>query len=222
MPISRLLAARLGVAALAFAPVPALAHPHVFVDAHMEIVGGKGAEVASIRNIWRFDELFSSSVVVDFDKNGNGTLDPEELEAVSETVRKSIAEWSYYTFLTTGNHDVKLNPPDVIRGKYDGGQLTLFFEMKPAETVDLAKEKVDFSVFDESYFVAFDFPDVERFKLLDLPASCKREFSRPDPDADAEDWMAQVSMLKPNQQIPSDGVNFAEALSTKVDVSCAP
>ncbi|WP_062014165.1 DUF1007 family protein [Aureimonas sp. AU4] len=222
MPKPTSLAVRLGVAALAFAPGVAMAHPHVFVDAQMEIVGGRGSELGSIRNIWRFDELFSSSVVVDFDKNGNGTLDPDELEAVGETVRGSIAEWSYYTFLTTGGHDVKLAPPDVIRGKYDGGQLTLFFEMKPAEPVDLAKEKVTFSVFDESYFVAFDFPDVGRFQLLDLPKTCRTDFSRPDPDADAEDWMAQVSMLKPNQQIPSDGVNFAEALATKVDVSCAP
>ncbi|MBB3951565.1 DUF1007 family protein [Aureimonas jatrophae] len=222
MPISKNLAARGAALALGLAPTVALAHPHVFVDARMEIVGGTGAELASIRNIWRFDELFSSSVVVDFDKNGNGTLDPDELEAVGETVRGSIAEWSYYTFLTTGGRDVKLAPPATIRGLYDHGQITLFFEMKPAEPVDLARDKVTFSVFDESYFVAFDFPDAQHFQLLDLPASCRQDFSRPDPDADAEDWMAQVSMLKPNQQLPSDGVNFAEALATKVDVTCAP
>jgi len=222
MPNWRTAAAAGAVVLPALVPGAALAHPHVFVDARMEIVGGKDASLASVRNIWRFDELFSSSVVVDFDKNGNGTLDPEELEAVSETVRGSIAEWSFYTFLTTGGRDVKMAPPATIRGLYDHGQITLLFEMKPAEPVDLAKEKVTFSVFDESYFVAFDFPDAEHFQLLDLPKSCSKGFSQPDPDADAEDWMAQVSMLKPGQQVPSDGVNFAEALATKVDVSCAP
>jgi len=222
MPNWKSALARLAVAAFALAPVAAQAHPHVFVDARMEIVGGKGAELASVRNVWRFDELFSSSVVVDFDVNGNGTLDPEEMEAVAETVRGSIAEWSFYTFLTTGGRDVKMEPPAQIRGLYDHGQITLLFEMKPAEPIDLAKEKVTFSVFDESYFVAFDFPDAEHFQLLDLPKTCKRDYSRPDPDADAEDWMAQVSMLKPDQTLPTDGINFAEALATKVDISCAP
>ena len=43
----------------------------------------------------------------------------------------------------------------------------------------------------------------------------------PDPDADASDWMNSVSMLKPNQALPADGVNYSQLLATRVDVQCA-
>jgi ABC-type uncharacterized transport system substrate-binding protein len=197
------------------------AHPHVFADSRMEIVGDATGRLVSVRNVWRFDELFSSSVVVDFDKNGNGALDPDELEAVSETVLKSIAEWDFYTFVSVGSRDVKLNPPQTIRGLWDHGQLTLLFEMTPAEPVDLKAQPVTFTVYDESYFVAFDFPDESRFQLLDLPKTCRKTYTQPDPDAEASDWMNSVSMLKPGQSIPADGVDYSKLLSTRIDVQCA-
>ena len=217
-------AAAIGMGAWALGLVAsggAEAHPHVFADSKMEIVGTADGKLSAIRNIWRFDELFSSSVVVDFDKNGNGKLDPDELEAVGKTVLGSIAEWEFYTFVSIGKRDIKLHPPKEIRGLFDHGQLTLFFEMTPAEPVDLQKDKVTFSVYDESYFVAFDFADENAYQLLDLPKTCTKSFTRPDPDADASEWMNSVSMLKPNQQLPDDGVNFSQLLATRIDVSCA-
>ncbi|WP_182084997.1 DUF1007 family protein [Aureimonas sp. ME7] len=201
--------------------LPASAHPHVFSESRMEIVGTPDGMLSSVRNIWRFDELFSSSVVVDFDKNGNGTLDDDEIHAVSETVRQSIAEWEFYTFVTIGGKDIKLTPPGEIRGLFEKGQLILFFEMKPAEPVDLKASDVTFSVYDESYFVAFDFADENSFQLLDMPTTCKKTFTQPNPDEDAADWMNSVSMLKPGQSIPEDGVNFSQLLATRIDVRCA-
>ncbi|WP_062208254.1 DUF1007 family protein [Aureimonas sp. AU12] len=214
-------AALVVLGALAALARTAEAHPHVFAESRMEIVGNAEAQLVSVRNIWRFDELFSSSVVVDFDKNGNGTLDPDEIEAVSATVLQSIAEWDFYTFVTVAGRDIKLEPPKQIRGLFDHGQLTLLFEMAPAEPVDLKKQPVTFSAYDESYFVAFDFTDETAYQLLDLPKTCRKTFTQPDPDADASDWMNSVSMLKPNQALPSDGVNYSQLLATRVDVQCA-
>ncbi|MBB3935651.1 DUF1007 family protein [Aureimonas phyllosphaerae] len=209
-----------GVALLVATCGAASAHPHVFADSRMEIVGTSDGLLSSVRNIWRFDELFSSSVVVDFDKNGNGTLDDDEVQAVAETVRQSIAEWDFYTFVSIGNRDLKLKPPESIRGLFEKGQLLLFFEMKLEEAVDLKAQPVTFSVYDESYFVAFDFANETAFQLLDLPKTCTKSYTRPDPDEDASDWMNSVSMLKPGQSIPEDGVNFSQLLATRVDVSC--
>jgi ABC-type uncharacterized transport system substrate-binding protein len=92
--------------------------------------------------------------------------------------------------------------------------------MKPEEAVDLKAQPVTFSVYDESYFVAFDFANETAFQLLDLPKTCTKSYTRPDPDEDASDWMNSVSMLKPGQSIPEDGVNFSQLLATRVDVSC--
>ncbi|MGQ3281388.1 MAG: DUF1007 family protein, partial [Shinella sp.] len=60
------------VAGAAFiAPAVAFAHPHIFAEARLEVVAGEDGTVSELRNVWRFDDMFSASVVMDFDKNSN-------------------------------------------------------------------------------------------------------------------------------------------------------
>ncbi len=85
---------------ISLTPVPALAHPHIFVEARMEVLSNDKGEVTEVRNVWRFDELFSSSVLLDFDKNTNGKLDDSELAELGETMRTSLADFHYFTTIT--------------------------------------------------------------------------------------------------------------------------
>ena len=50
-------------------PSVAHAHPHVFAEAKLEVSGDDKVFISELRNVWRFDEVFSSSVLMDFDKN---------------------------------------------------------------------------------------------------------------------------------------------------------
>ena len=72
------------------------------VDANLEIVRNGAGEVTELRNVWRFDELFSTTVVMDYDANGNNVLEPEELAEVSKTVTKSISEEEFFTEVRLG------------------------------------------------------------------------------------------------------------------------
>ncbi|MFD2236419.1 DUF1007 family protein [Aureimonas populi] len=215
---------RLGIAATALAAVctapQALAHPHVFAEARMEIVGTPEGRLASVRNIWRMDELFSSSVLFDFDRNRDGRLDEEELDAIGAVVRESLAEWGFYTFVEIAGREVKMRAPDQIRTLYQEGQLLMFFEMAADEEIDLKATPATFSVFDDSFFVAFDFAGEGAFQLLDMPGNCAMAVDVPDPDAAAQEWMAEISMLGPDQSIPEDGVEWGSILSTRARVTC--
>ncbi|MBY5582660.1 DUF1007 family protein [Rhizobium leguminosarum] len=95
-----------------------MAHPHIFVDAKFEAAGGADGNLSALRHIWRFDEVFSSSVLLDFDKNENMTLDPPELEAVAETVSASLSKYSYSTNITVDGKAVALGKPDAIKATY--------------------------------------------------------------------------------------------------------
>ncbi len=52
--------ALLGLVMLAATPLPALAHPHIFIDAKATIVFDDAGDVAGIRHSWTFDESFST------------------------------------------------------------------------------------------------------------------------------------------------------------------
>ncbi len=128
----------LATAAVLVAGAPAFAHPHIFAEARLEIVSDDaGNQVQELRNVWRFDDMFSASVVMDFDKNSNGKLDPDELTEVGKTVKESLGEYDYYTTITDNGKTIKVTPPDIIHVDYKDGQLLMFFVVKPSEPMPL-------------------------------------------------------------------------------------
>lgn len=220
--LQRALARLAFLVAWSFAADAARAHPHVFAEGKVEIVGTQDGKLAAIRNIWRMDELFSSTVLVEFDKNANGALEDGELDEVGRTVKDSIAEWDFYTYVESGTRQVPMSPPATIRALWDDNQLLLFFEMAPAEPVDLDRDKLTVANFDESFYTAFDFKGADDFQLIDMPKGCAKSFVVPDEDAAARQWMDKVAALGPDEDIPDDGVNYSQILAARLEVACAP
>lgn len=204
-----------GLAALV--PVSALAHPHIFAEARLEVVAGADGTVSELRNVWRFDEIFSSSVILDFDKNTNLKLDPEELADVGQVVLESLEEFSYYTSVTEDGKDVKVGKPDRINVDFKDGQLLMFFVLKPDTEMPL-KGKMTFGVYDPTMYAAMDFVTDEDMALVgDGFSACKREVVRPDPD----------EVLAQNQQSLTDaffgdpgGNDLSKLFATRLEVTC--
>ena len=190
----------------------------------MEVDGDGKGHLTGLKNIWAMDELFLASVIPDFDKNANGKLDPDELAAVGEQVRKSIAEWGFYTFAKIGQEDLPLVPPKKFDVSWDDktGKLLFRFTMGLVPPVDLTKTRVTLANFDKTYFVAFDFPDVGRFSLNGIADSCHRQMVTPTPDEAEKIWMATLAQLGPDDSAPppEDGINFSEALATRLEIDC--
>ena len=57
--------------------------------------------------------------------------------------------------------------------------------------------------------------------MIDMPKSCAKQLVVPDQDAAAKEWMESVASLGPDESIPEDGINYSQALATRVEVSCA-
>ncbi|MDO9415253.1 DUF1007 family protein [Pararhizobium sp.] len=201
----------------ALAPLPALAHPHIFAEARLEVVADDTGAITELRNVWRFDELFSSSVMLDFDKNSDLKLDPDELAEVGKTVLESLAEYNYYTTITEDGKDIKVGKPDVIHADFKDGQLLMFFAVKPAEAMPL-KGKMTFGVYDPSMYTAMDFAaDTDMVTIGDKFSVCKQQVVRPDPD----------EVLAQNQSSLTDaffndptGTDMSKMFATRLEVTC--
>ncbi|MDX3976508.1 DUF1007 family protein [Shinella sp.] len=203
-------------AALA-APAAALAHPHIFAEARLEVVAGEDGTVSELRHVWRFDEMFSASVVLDFDKNSNATLDPEELAEVGRTVLESLEEFSYYTTITEDGKTIKVGKPDAINVDYKDGQLLMFFTVKPVETMPL-KGKLTFGVYDPTMYAAMDFAsDDDLVAVGDKFAACKRAVVRPDADevlAQNQDSLTEAFFNDPA------GTDMSKLFATRLEMTC--
>ena len=150
---SRLLLA----AAMTFASVSAgLAHPHVQVSVRSTLVIDGTGEVKAVRHQWKFDEAYSTFASQGLDKNNDGKLDREELQALAQENVESLGEFGYFTFLRKAKDSSEFDAPKDYFLTHDGKALTLNFTLPVAKKPYLIKE-LRFEVYDPSYFVAFEF-----------------------------------------------------------------
>jgi ABC-type uncharacterized transport system substrate-binding protein len=204
------------IALAMLAPQLALAHPHVFADARLEIVSDDNGQVVELRNVWRFDEMFSSSVLMDFDKNTNLELDLEELQEVGNVVRESLADYNYYTALTDNGKSVNVTRPDVINVDYKDGQLLMIFAVKPEAPMAL-KGTLTFGVYDPTLYTAIDFQRDEDMALIGKFDGCDGKVVRPDPDtviAENKDKLTEAFFDDPT------GNDMSKLFATRMEVTC--
>lgn len=197
-------------------PIAAHAHPHVFADARLEVVAGNDGHVAELHNVWRFDEVFSSSVLMDFDKNTNLVLDPPELEEIGKTVLASLQEFNYYTSLTVDGKMIGVAKPDVINVDYKDGQILMFFAVKPAAPMPL-KGKLTFGVYDPTLYASIDFPTDEDLVLMGDFKACTHAVVRPDADtviAENKSTLTDAFFTDPT------GTDMSKLFATRMEVTC--
>jgi ABC-type uncharacterized transport system substrate-binding protein len=161
---------------------PALAHPHVMVEANLEILRDKDGAATQLRHVWRFDELFSSSVLLDFDANADGQLDASELDEVSKVVTESIGENGFFTEVRLAGKPVHFKGPDIILVDYDEDQLLMFFAVTFDTPIPLTGEDFKVSVSDPSYYVAIDIPDESAVTITGGGPACAVQITTPDFD----------------------------------------
>jgi ABC-type uncharacterized transport system substrate-binding protein len=205
------------VAALCVAaPVPAFAHPHVFAEANLEVAVDADRNVVALRHVWRFDDLFSSTVLLEFDKNADLVLDNAELEEVGSVIHESLAEFNYFQIVTAGGKEVEMHAPDRIMANFEDNQLIILFESRPAEPLHLDGQ-LDFGVYDPTFYTAIDFYEDESLVVADLPESCTRSVVRPDPDEAIA--MNQQSLTDAFFNDPSNN-DYSKLFATRLELNC--
>jgi ABC-type uncharacterized transport system substrate-binding protein len=206
--------------AMFFGSVGAVAaHPHVFAEARLDVVLGPDHQsVRALRHLWRFDELFSSTVLMQFDKNSDLKLDDAELKDVADTIFASLAEYDYFQLVTVDGKDVKMKAPSKIMTNFDGDQLIVLFESEPPAPIKLAGT-IDFGVYDPTFYTAIDFTEDANMAVDGLPSNCSRQVIRPDPD----------TAIAQNQKTLTDaffndptGTDFSKIFATKLELTCKP
>jgi ABC-type uncharacterized transport system substrate-binding protein len=208
--------AMIAIVAIIGSTGPASVHPHVFAEARLDVTVNPDQTVKSLRHLWRFDDVFSSTVLMEFDKNSDLKLDDTELEDVSQTIFTSLADYNYFQLVTVNGKDVAMNPPARLMANYENDQLIVLFESEPKAPLKL-DGKVDFGVYDPTFYTAIDFTEDDHMAVENMPADCARQVIRPDPD----DAIAQ------NQKTLTDaffndptGTDLSKIFATKLELNC--
>jgi len=202
---------------------PANAHPHVFIEANLEIVRDSAGNATDIRHVWRFDEIFSSSLILDYDDNGSGALDPEELAIIARETKTSLAEYNFFTEIKQGEEIVEFEAPEPYLVDMDSGQLVMIMSLKLRQPAPMGKDGFKVAVSDPTYYVAVEMRGESPFEQNAVEVSgngagCTSKIIVPDFDAlYAKDAKRLAELFDAG---PDDEVEASDEYLTWVHFSC--
>jgi len=74
------------------------AHPHIFMVQRIGFLFDEKG-LAGFKMQWKFDEMFSSMITGDYDRNQNGRLEADEVTEIREKAFSYISNYNYFTFV---------------------------------------------------------------------------------------------------------------------------
>ncbi len=139
---------------LLLAPVPAAAHPHVFIDyAVTVLLAGDGVE--GLRLAWTFDDLFSSLILQEFDADRNQVLSPEEVRRIEEKHLPEFQKAGYYTTVNVNGKPAVLTPAKSFRASVTKGIVTYEFVL-PLRAALATTTALEVVLDDPVYYIAYN------------------------------------------------------------------
>jgi ABC-type uncharacterized transport system substrate-binding protein len=210
-PIRLLIATMLGLAC----GTPALAHPHVWVTMHSEVLYAPDGTVTGVRHDWSFDDMFSAFATQGYESKVKGEFTREELAPLAKVNVESLKEYDYFTYATVDGKKARMTDPlPDYHLTFENQVLTLHFTIPFEKPVKAKELKID--IYDPTIFVDFEFPKKDPVQLMGAPAGCKLDTVLP-----REMTYAEGKALS---NIPADQPNVSMAwgaqFANKILVHC--
>jgi polyphosphate kinase len=206
-----------GLAALA-APLPALAHPHIFIDAALEVVFSADGRAEGVRVRWSYDEFFSLTLVAErgLDPDFDGMLTPEELVQMNGFDMGWQPEFQGDTYALLDTAPLALSRPMDWTVAYEGGKLISTHYRRFDTPVDLGAGPLLVQSYDPGYYTAYAVVDATVTGRDDCTVDIY------EPDREAADQILQEALAEfagdeaAEADFPAVGAAYAE----EARVSC--
>lgn len=137
-------------------PLPAAAHPHVFVDSAVEVILDGAGSVTGVRLTWTYDEYFSLLLATDLglDADGDMALTDAEQATLLAYVEDWPADFAGDLVVMQGDAPLALAPRQETAATYAGGVITET-HVRPLAAPIRADAPVVVQNFDPYYYVAY-------------------------------------------------------------------
>jgi ABC-type uncharacterized transport system substrate-binding protein len=157
-PVALILVA--GVSLLATTP-SAFAHPHVWIDANAEFVF-EDNKITAVHMHWLFDDLFSMTVIDEFDQNHDTRFFGDENTAVHDNAFSALSEFSWLTHLRKNDELVSfVGATDFVADITDDRRVSYDFKLMLETPLDPIKDAISLSVYDAEYYIDVAYTQVD-------------------------------------------------------------
>jgi len=151
---------------ISFPPFFLVAHPHVFIDNRVSVLFNEKG-LAGFKHEWTFDEMFSSTIIQEFDLNADGKFDEKEIKDVEKGAFSNLKEYNYFVNITINGKQFKIQEIKDFYAEIDSGVMVYEFFLPCEATATLGSKEVKIAVYDPTYFVQIIWVSEDPFSFKD-------------------------------------------------------
>lgn len=200
---------------------PALAHPHIFVEARVNVVLDGQGNVLGVRLTWDYDEFFSFLLTADLgiDPDGDMILTAEETEMLQAAVLDWPTDFGGDLMVMQDGVPVALGGRQDASASFEGGRVSESHFRPLSQPVPAGAKGVTVQVYDPFFYVAYqvvgdiDLTDGNGCSATYLAADLNSAYAM------VEELLygRPASDVGPEEDFPEVGYAFADT----VTVTCA-
>lgn len=197
---------------------PALAHPHVFVDAQIDVVMDDHGALQALNVSWRFDP-FHSIYILSFDgitPTEDGRLTPADQDALSAAYTDWQRGFDGFAKLFFDGAPITLAPPSAVSASLQNDQLEISFTRVLTNPEVLTDVKAEIAIYDATYYHAITIAAPPR--ILGKAHGCYATVLAFDPDQLTASDQAVLTDLQ--NERPPVAENVGGLFADRITLSC--
>ncbi|WP_114965918.1 DUF1007 family protein [Alkalilacustris brevis] len=212
--------------ALATALVPGrgTAHPHVFVDAGVEVAFDEDGRLAALQVVWVYDEFYSMFAIDDygFDREYTGNLTEDERAELTQIYSNWDEGFAGDLYVYAGGRRLDLSGPVSLQADYRDGRIIVAHTRALRERIAVGGDRVTIQVYDPTYYVSYSLAGSPGIKGR---GDCSAEVSGPDLEAAQARLETELDALEAEGydpwEIDAEFPEVGEAFAETILVTCA-
>ena len=140
---------------LLFFPLPAQAHPHLFISPGVGFVHDKGA-IKAVKIRWVWDEFWSEEVMFECDLDGDGSFNASETKLVKKDFFDGVQDLEYFFMMRSDGQKVKFKAAKNFTVKTTPDGCLIYEFVLEASAPVVPQNKLEVFFFDKTIYTAFD------------------------------------------------------------------
>ena len=220
MTIRRWAAPAALLASLAAGSVPAVAHPHVWIEMRSDVVFNDQGQVTALNLMWTFDDAYAQMALDGLDTNGDGVYSPSEIEPLTKENIASLKDYDYFTVMRFNGEKQALGEVKEFGQIWSNDKLQLHLQVPLKTPVDPTKGEFVAKVYDPDFFIAIDYVKDEPVTVIGaMPKNCELVVKPVPTDAEVEQTRAMLSTKGPDWK-PETEEDFGALFAQPVTIQC--
>jgi len=211
---------RLAPLLFALLPAPALAHPHIYIDAGFDIYVDGQSHLDAIRITWVYDEYYSLLIAEDLeiDQDFDGELTEAEIQKLTGFDMQWIEGFNGDLVAKLNGEELMLSGPTQPTATMKDGKIITTHLRKVEGSPAIGGKALSLKPFDKTYYSAYQ---VTMPVKLDGMSACMIEMVTPDIDGALAQMQQQLLRIDADADLEeNDYPLVGEEFATDVLVSC--